>query len=749
MKKRNDFFKLNNKGASLVTVIITIGVVMLLVSVVMMTSAVNYKMKRVNAYAKDTFYSAEQVLDEINIGLQRLISDSISMAYMDVMQNYSDYTVEQKKLVLQSNYYENMWDKLQADAGHKKYKVSTLEDFLKDSTKWQGDDQSGYGAIVRAVVGDDPLATEGDMETYDTGIILKNLRITYKDSKGFVSVIQTDIRLTYPNMDFAATTELPEISSYGVIADAGMITMGNADLLLEGNFYADSFESTGTVNGSPKKITHVGDGDVIVKKEMQLKNASFSNDAMGSLWANDIVVNGGVISLFGETNLADDLNIKGDGSDVTLSGIYNGFGNSISDSEKSSAILINGTNASLNLTGIEKITVAGHAYIGTKSETQSNEEGEAEEEAVVNENNIYTGESIAVKSNQLMYMIPPECIGVDKTTGKSLFNKNPLTSAEYNTIKGDPEHYIEVSPNVDVEKLGGALGEYIYMMNGVAQPEIVFVPTTGNGNGPLVYYYMRFENEGAANRYFATYYNKNKEVYDEYIKSYIELLEFPTTAAVTRIKLAANGIYGGDTTGYTMIPYTVEGASTQLAGNQVMYQEQFTALCTKLTDNYAKLTNLELAPSAKGQIVFDNIVDKNMLQAFISGGGGSDYLEIADEEQGIVILTTKPELTVSDSNVHLVISTGNVTIDMNNFEGTVFTDGTVTTSEIVFSIKVKEETVNAMLRYFKEIDGQNVMVAQVLRDGKDYVFDIDDGEDSDKKTTTLSDLIIYENWKKE
>ena len=75
MRKRRHFPKLNNKGASLITVIITIGFIAILAGTIMMTSLVNFKMKRVNVYAKDTFYSAEQVLDEINIGLQRYISD--------------------------------------------------------------------------------------------------------------------------------------------------------------------------------------------------------------------------------------------------------------------------------------------------------------------------------------------------------------------------------------------------------------------------------------------------------------------------------------------------------------------------------------------------------------------------------------------------------------------------------------------------------------------------------------------------
>jgi len=186
MRKRKHWLELNNKGASLITVIITIGFIAILAGTVMMTSLVNFKMKRVNVYAKDTFYSAEQVLDEINIGLQRYISDSLSVAYMDVMQNYSQYSVEKKRNVMQTKYYENMWTKLEVGAtGHQKYDVAILEGFLKNTTKWQepddGDGTQGYGGIVRAyetdALGNKSLSMQGDMITYDTGIVLKDLRV--------------------------------------------------------------------------------------------------------------------------------------------------------------------------------------------------------------------------------------------------------------------------------------------------------------------------------------------------------------------------------------------------------------------------------------------------------------------------------------------------------------------------------------------------------------------------------------------
>lgn len=738
MKKDKLFFKLNNKGASLVMVIIVIGFIGILAGVVMMSSLVNYKMKRVNVYAKDTFYSAEQVLDEINIGLQWCISDSMSAAYMDVMEHYSEYSVQKKRNVLQTNYYERMWDKLQAGSSNQYYDVSVLEGFLKDTTLWQGDETTGYGAIVRAVNASGDLDMTGSMATYDNGIVLKDLRVYYKDSKGYMSVIQTDIRLTYPEMDFAQTTSLPDVASYGVIADNGLVTAGNGPVVLEGNYYLDSFASEGTNPDSRKTITHTGGGKMVVKHDMYLKNASFTNEETATMWADNIETVGGSLTLLGETLISDDLNVNGDKSVITLSGIYNGFGNSIKESGKSSAILINGTNSSLDLSGIEKITLAGHAYIGTKSEPDA-------EGNVLNGNDVFTGESIAVKSNQLMYMVPAECIGVDKTTGESKYNKNPLTTEEYKMITDNPDLYTEVSTDKEVGKLESTLKGYISQNNGVAQPEIVFVPTSGE---PLVYYYMKFDNEESANRYFALYYNGNKETYDRYIKSYVDLLKFPTTATVTRIKLAANGVYGDDEGGYYLLPYTVQGASTQLADNQVQNQERFSALCTKLTEEYAELTNIIEAPNRDRQVLFENLVSKDKLDAYISGSGGGSTVTLSGE-QGKAVLTQESSIIINDPEVHLVIATGDVTIDVHNYEGTVFTDGKVTLSEKVQSVVAKEETVNSMLRYYKEIGGQNVMVAQVLQDADDYVFAIEDAENTERTTTTMADLIVYENWKKE
>ena len=105
--------KSDNRGMALVTVIVAIGFIAALVSILLTTSLVNFKMKNVNERGKDTFYSAEQVLDEINVGLQRIVSDSMSAAYLEIMNNYPSYDARTKNEMLTTMYYENLWEALE------------------------------------------------------------------------------------------------------------------------------------------------------------------------------------------------------------------------------------------------------------------------------------------------------------------------------------------------------------------------------------------------------------------------------------------------------------------------------------------------------------------------------------------------------------------------------------------------------------------------------------------------------------
>ena len=755
----------NNNGAALVTVIIAVAFIMVLVSIIMTTSLVNYKMKRTNVYAKDTFYSAEQVLDEINIGLQRYMSDALSGAYMDVMENFTDLDSEKKNTMMKTKYYERMWGYLASDTAHKHYSTSTLYNMLKTTTQWQGDETTGYGTVLKAVSSDgSTLSDEGNMFTYDEqGVILKNLRVYYKDSKGFVSIIQTDIRLSYPEFDFASNTVLPDIPDYILIADNGIeCAATSGTVAMDGDVYADSIKTNGANKATPFVLEHKGNGELIVKHDLDLKGTRFSNEDKSTLWAENIIANSSDITIKGlNTNVANDLNIKGKNSNISLSGLYNGYGNSSTDANESSAILVNGVDSTLDLSKLKRITLAGHAYIGTAPDTTTpgtggeGSEGSGSGSGTVNPSDttkdIYTGESISVKSNQLMYLVPPECIGVSTVTNESKFVKNPITSDEYTLIQEGVNNgtMVEVSDEVMVSKLGTNISSYI-KKDALNKPmvEKKFVRTS-DPNKSLIYYYMTFPNEATANLYFQVYYNSNKASIDKYMSFYAKEIKFPSNNSSLAVRLAGNAIMTDENKDYVAVPYSLADGSASMNQSREQYSNQFTALCTKLLHSYTELVNLNKAPSDTEGVVYENLVDSTKLAEFINnapGHVGDSVILDSGSTYGKAVVSNG-NYTINDTAIHLVIAEGDVNVNTSNFSGTIICNGKINVAGSC-NMKVEPQAVKALMRLYITYDDKNVMIAHVLRDGEDFSF-ISSGDDGSEKADSLADMIIYENWKKE
>ena len=745
--------KLNNKGVTLITVIMIIGFLAILVSILLSVTLVNYKMKQMNMYAKDTFYSAEQVLDEINIGLQNDISSALSTSYTDVLEHYADYDIEKKNTILQTRYYEYLWKRLQTNSTHTQYELPVLESYLKQSTKWHESDSGVYyGAILKT--------DSGQMITYeDKGIVLKGLTVYYKDINGFVSIIHTDLRIAYPQFDFASSTALPNIMDYTIIADKGIKSIVPGANTIKGNCYSDSIYYENT------ELNINGLSNLIVKHDIKLKNNKFNDDNNSTVWAQNIVSDSSSAKLAGTTNVSNDLNIKGKNSNVMISNIYNGFGSSATESAKSSAILINGKDSILDLSNIKQITLAGRAFIGTK---KNNKGGIT---PMVNPtvtpivtpaagygNNVLTGESVAVKSNQLMYLIPGECIGVSLDTGIAI-NKNPLTADEYKTIT-DPAKYKEVATDIVVSKLGKDLNSYIKTSGtgNVAVPEKVFVQTNGE---TLVYYYMSFKDEEAANQYFRDYYNLNKEKVDEYIGYYTKEIKFPKEGKVLQLRMAGNALVGNTEEKTLQIQSnTVNYASSSLNSNNQNFQNVFDSLCTKLMENYAELGTLKYPFSESNDVVFDNLIDNvqmnYLINNFVSNPTtainvvkSGNRIDITGSEGRVIIADDDVNLDNSCGDVHLVIATGNVSISMNSFKGLILTDGIVTVNNNQCMISADSDLVRSMFCYSSEISSNVYPIASILRDGSELVYASSSMQGESSESTNLSDLVIYENWSKE
>lgn len=786
----------NNSGMALVSIIVVIGFIAALVSIVLTTTLVNFKMRAVNERSKDNFYSAEQALDEVNIGLQRFVSDSMSEAYLEVMESYSEYAVsesmtEAEKLaindkrneLLKVRYYEGIWEKLQVGDHHDQYDVTILDDFLKDSTRWHGDAENGYGAILVATdANDDTQETKtGKMLTYeDEGIVLKDLKVYYKDAAGFVSVIKTDIRLAYPEFNFNRTSEVPDIIYYSLIVDEeAVVNCAQVDMI--GKIYANQL----TVNGGTV-TTNSGD-DITIKYDLDLENGSkFTSGENTILWAKNIVLDSAEATLDGNINVANDVNLKGRNSKIKISGSFTGFGNSTTNAYKSSSILLNGLNSSIDVSKVSSLVLGGHTFAATSKSEKYKEDNpdmkysdNARMKLKADTNpDLFMSESIAPKYNQMLYLVPANAIGVDKTTGISKYGKNPLTMKEYEEIAQNSTTYDEVNTSVSITELAGQdLSQFMATGDMVNR---VFVRTsdTANGGG-LVYYYMDFgEDEVKASNYFNLYYANNQESADKYMDFYINQILLPESAA-SSVDVAGTYFSGkkDDANGFSSLTGSTTSNSTQMSN---FCDDKLSTYKTRIKCDDADILDTfeldrddvnELGNSVRHHNYFeDKLVDYKMGgteglahfvdtcltgtpmggYTFVDGHGGKIYIKDADSKTVCILCKSEGTKITSDevtADTHLIITEGDVDV-ATNFNGLILSDGKVTFASSVTSIVADPSAVRNILLMGYQTATETKYITQIIPETVDYTYDDTDPK-GDGSAMTLGGMISYENWTKD
>ena len=90
MKRKR--FKQDNRGASLLAVLVLMVVVSLIAVVITKITIVNIEMKEVERGTKKNFYSADELMDNLRAGARELAEQSLEKAYADVLENYLTYS---------------------------------------------------------------------------------------------------------------------------------------------------------------------------------------------------------------------------------------------------------------------------------------------------------------------------------------------------------------------------------------------------------------------------------------------------------------------------------------------------------------------------------------------------------------------------------------------------------------------------------------------------------------------------------
>lgn len=389
--------KTDNRGAAIIVVIVAIAFIGMLIAMLTYMAYYNYLMKHVDRSSKDNFYSAEYALDVLNAGLQKDISDSMAEAYIQATKSSAGLDADMINSNFKAQYLSILKKKVakrdpsnpsNVDLDH--WDTPHLTKMWDDAGLTLASAAGVQGAWLEAKEGNDSLTASAGNDY----ITLYNLHIVYTDDKGYVSIIDTDIRLKVPTMDFAQSASNLNVEQYSLIANNSIINdnlnddeipsfsiegdliKGDPDTEISGNVYGGKKGVSVGNSGGIKfiedpsdKAEDLGLNYKLIADSINVNNSLTKGVALESsfdTYVDDINVASGKFVGDGNMYVGDDLDIAGKKSNVTLKGIYRGYGNENTGADGSSSILINGAKTTLNCADLKELTLGGHAYVGAK-----------------------------------------------------------------------------------------------------------------------------------------------------------------------------------------------------------------------------------------------------------------------------------------------------------------------------------------------------------------------------------------------
>lgn len=87
----------DNRGSAIVIVIIAMAMIGILATTLLWMAYMNYMIKVADVRNKNSFYSAEEVVEQIMAGLQHTAADAVGVAYRDVMADWESLGSEDNR----------------------------------------------------------------------------------------------------------------------------------------------------------------------------------------------------------------------------------------------------------------------------------------------------------------------------------------------------------------------------------------------------------------------------------------------------------------------------------------------------------------------------------------------------------------------------------------------------------------------------------------------------------------------------
>ncbi len=751
--------KKDNRGSSIVIVIIAMAMIGILATTLLWMAYMNYMIKVNDIRNKNSFYSAETVMEQIMAGMQHEASDAVAAAYQEVLTNWDGLENEQNRYNTFVTAYMDILAQNLKGTYTGTYDRDKLRQFVDTSVFANVDEISWNNGNAAGETAKQPILEMVN----NNSIILRNIYVSYYDSvNDRLSIVNTDICLDVPKLVFTQT-DADILYEYLLIGNEGVEVVDSCGMVTaEGSIYAGTdalgdgglkinYASTLTVDDS-RKVISAGDINVEGPTAGLVVRSSVVSDDINEIYGKNITLKDATVSLDGATYIADDLTLTGTGSKATLTKEYYGYGVSTYNGfagedeinpKESSAILINGRSAAVDMSGINKLLLAGRSYIGQPS-SQS----------------VMMGESIAVKGGQIAYLVPAECIGV--TDDGILVGQNPVSSEREADIEQYKIDYVdengvqrfrEVDFQKQIYKLGGkSLSDFgVTDMTHIRKVHAQYL--TGSGSTTLTYYYLVLEKDKAA-EYFAQYYDVdgNKEAMDNYFKKYASggIILGDYSADDTQYTILGNGLISSALTESGVALLTEEDYEKALADEadvmalSVNIANRYKALCTNLSEDISTIN-----PADTTRNVFNSLLKETELTDYLADHGNTITYKT---DNGLQAVFTNQDITLSGisdyKNVRLIVSLGNVTID-RNFTGQVIAKGKITIENGASTLKQDKMELYKALNGTTGVEGDTITPLDFFVNGGGSLLNGAEEAVADEAGNLVIDyskIVRYVNW---
>lgn len=729
--------KKQNQGASLLAVLLALIFVGILGVVITNITISNIQMRSVEQSEKKNFYSAEEVMNELSVGLNEVAAQSMQNAYTTVLVNYRDILL-------------NSSDVQQEFA--KRY-LSELQTYFWDDGEGRSDikEKTDGGEVVYAIGSYKTDAVRGCIKTdvnkpcfvtenadasfeidYKNGVfILKNIKIEYTDAQDYRTDITTDMVFHTPVLNFENRGVIQNFMRYALIADH-QVKINAPNVKVDGSLYAgaDGILCTGNSSGTLTGNDIVTRGDVVAENGCTLNIGTDSS----RLWAENIETTGkgmpSYITLNGNCFISDDLVLNGAGSVVTLHGNYYGYNfqdnykdtHAVTDSGYSSAIMINARDCKIDMQNLNYLFLAGRTYLSRGSEGNNQNQ------------DIAMGESVSVRTNQLAYYVSDKFLDTADSS-RAVFTEEGKQA--YAVKCGVPDFMNYLDPAKQVVP-------YYYRNNGAI----------------TVRYYLNFASEQSANDFYGAYYAANQQKMNAGADTYAtaDALVLDENMLYT---LKGNLLYK-DAAGseFQTKQIVIQPSDWQKAadgGSDGVYWElaenlavTYKSLQLYLEESHAGITpeNVRFMDGThinkKMTPLFDHIIDRTALAAEHAAPPDMSMVtpvyeeKISEDSRRVVVVVNNAGADTyripTNYTEGIIIATGNVMVT-GKFRGMILSGDTVsfaanasvTADELLVSQLFEKKTEPGFQKYFQNYETFS---------------------ESAIGTVKMEDYLTYDNWKK-